>query len=84
MSSICSGELLKKKFLVPCNTLDILESNYEKSEWKEMKESNYNVPNKLDIGSWSLNDSEFKYYDVKGNYMKRKTNEYLKEIQNKA
>ena len=78
MSSICSGELMNKKFLVPCNTLDILESNYERSEWREVKKNHYSIPNKLDVGFWSLNDSEYKYYDIKGKYMKRRTDEDLK------
>lgn len=79
ISSICSGELLNKKFLVPCNTAAILRSNYGEG-WNKPLESHYAIPNKPRAGQWSLDSSEYKRYNAGGNYDRKGTASDLEKI----
>jgi len=40
-SSLCSGELMNKKFLEPCNTFEMLRDNYGPDWDKPIKENYY-------------------------------------------
>lgn len=79
ISSICSGELLNKKFLVPCNTAEILRSNYGEG-WNKPLESHYAIPSKPRAGKWSLDSSEYRRYDARGNYDKKGTERDIEKI----
>jgi hypothetical protein len=88
-SSLCSGELMNKKFLVPCNTFEILRDNYG-PDWDKPIKENYYVYNKEMVGYWNsgINSSEYREYNQQGVYLKNETEsrirawfEYDKNIQ---
>ena len=78
-SSLCSGELMNKKFLVPCNTFEILRDNYG-PDWDKPIKENYYVYNKEMVGYWNsgINSSEYKMYNKQGVYLKNETESRIK------
>ena len=78
-SSLCSGELMNKKFLVPCNTFEILRDNYG-PDWDKPIKENYMVYNKVKAGFWNfgINSSEYREYNQQGVYMKNETENRIK------
>jgi len=78
-NSLCSGELMNKKFLVPCNTFEILRDNYG-PDWDKPIQSRYTVNHKELVGYWNsgINSSEYKMYNKKGVYLKNETESRIK------